>query len=160
MKSFIAMALISTAALSVNAQRVQQETPAHAEKTSGGVWTWSERCHGDHKLGVTVRLSTEVLYKGVLSICRGSRDAENGRAVFHFAGGHLFQGKYHTHSTDSIKGDIWQAGGESDALILGISFDTKNQILLNTLHIAKPDTQASSELDKNIVITTYPVLAQ
>lgn len=106
---------------------------------------------------MTVRLASKVLYKGVLPICRGSRDAENGRAEFHFAGGHLFQSKYRTHSTDSIEGDIWQAGGELDALILGISFDTKNQILLNTLHIAKPDMQTSSELNKNIFITTYPV---
>jgi len=28
---------------------------------------------------------------------------------------------------------------EEDALILGISFNTKKQILLNTLHIARPD---------------------
>ena len=66
----------------------------------------------------------------------------------------FFQGKYRTRSTDSIEGDIWQAGGEPGALSLGISFDTKNQILLNTLHIARPDTQTSSELHKGLFITT------
>jgi hypothetical protein len=103
---------------------------------------------------VTVQLASKVLYRGVVPICRGTRNAEDGRVEFHFAGGHLFQGKYRTRSTDSIEGDIWQAGGEPGALSLGISFDTKNQILLNTLHIARPDTQTSSELHKGLFITT------
>lgn len=60
-------------------------------------------------------------------------------------------------TTDSIEGDIWQAGGEPDALIIGISFDTGKQILLKTIHVAKPGKQTSSEVDKGIFITTYPV---
>ena len=96
------------------------------------VWTWSKRCSGDHKLNVTVRLDEKVLYRGVLPVCRGSRDAEDGRVQFHFAGGHNFQGEYPTGTTDRIEGDIWQAGGDPDDLILGISFATAKQILLNT----------------------------
>jgi len=146
--------LFLTILIAATAVAQQAATP---RGTSEGVWTWSEQCKGDHKLGLTVRLASKVLYEAVLPICRGGRDAENGRAEFHFAGGHLFQGRYRTRPTDSIEGDIWQAGGESDALILGISFDTGKQVLLNTSHIARPETQASSELDKGISITTYPV---
>jgi hypothetical protein len=137
--------------------------PAIAQKPSSRprihevVWTWSNRCSDGHKLGVTIRLDQKVLYRGVLPICNGSRDAEDGRVEFHFAGGHTFQGEYRTRSIDSIEGDIWQAGGEPDTLILGISFDTSNQILLNTVHIARPEKQTSSELDKGLFITTYPV---
>jgi hypothetical protein len=101
---------------------------------------------------VTVQLASKVLYRGVVPICRGTRNAEDGRVEFHLAGDHLFQGKYRTRSTDSIEGNIWQAGGEPGALSLGISFDTKNQILLNTLHIARPDTQTSSELHQGLFI--------
>ena len=132
-------------------------TQSSASENGDVVWTWSKRCNGDHKLGVTVRLDGKVLYRGVLPICRGSRDAENGRVEFHFAGGHTFQGEYRTRSTDTIEGDIWQAGGESDALILGVSFDGGKQVLLNTLHIARVEKQTSSELDKGLVITTDPV---
>jgi hypothetical protein len=95
--------------------------------------------------------------KYLFYLCHGSRDAEDGRVEFHFSGGRTFQGKYRTRTTDSIEGDIWQAGGEPDALILGISFDTGKQILLNTLHIANPGKQTSSQLDKDLFITTYPV---
>ena len=133
------------------------QEPSSLPEKSEFVWTWSKRCNGDHKLGVTIRLDGKVLYRGVLPICRGSRDAEDGRVMYHFIGGHSFQGEYHTRSTDSIEGNIWQAGGESDALILGISFDSGKQILLNTVHIAKPEKQASSAIDKGLSITTYPV---
>ncbi len=53
------------------------------------LWTWSKQCGGNHKLGVAIRLEHKVLYRSVLPICRGSRDAEEERAEFHFAGGHL-----------------------------------------------------------------------
>ena len=79
------------------------------------------------------------------------------RAEFHFAGGHSFKGEYRTRSADSIEGDIWEAGGDPDDLILGISFDTGKQVLLNTLHVARPEKQTSSKLDKGLFITTYPV---
>lgn len=146
--------LFFTASIGVTA--VAQQPTARAE-TPKLVWTWSKQCDGNHKLGVTVRLQHKTLYRDVFPICLGSQDAENGRAAFHFAGGNLFQGEYRTRSTDSIEGNIWQAGGEPDTLILGISFDTKKQILLNTLHIARPDRQTSSELDKGLFITTYPI---
>jgi hypothetical protein len=138
------------------APAVAQQSDSRQE-TPEVVWTWSKQCDGNHKLSVTVRLERKVLYSGVLPICRGRCDAEDGQMKFYFAGGHLFQGEYRTHSTDAIEGDIWQAGGEDDALILGISFSTKKQVLLNTLHIAKPDKLTSSELDTGLSITSDPV---
>jgi hypothetical protein len=139
----------------VAAPAFAQQPTSHLE-TREVVWTWSKRCNGDHKLDVTVRLDRKVLYHGVLPICHGSRHAEDGRVEFHFTGGHTFQGVYHTRKTDSIEGDIWQASGESDRLILGVSFDTSKQALLNTLHIARPEKQTSSELDRGLFITTHP----
>ena len=118
--------------------------PSTSTGTSEAVWTWSKQCGDNHELGVTVRLQRKVLYRGILPICHGSREAEDGRVEFHFSGGHRFQGEYRTRPTDSIEGDIWQAGGESDALILGVSFDSTRQILLNTLHVARPDKPTSS----------------
>jgi hypothetical protein len=131
--------------------------PSSVAEKGNIVWTWSKQCNGDYKLGVTVRLDGKLLYRGVLPICRGSRDFEDGRVEFHFAGGHTFQGEYRTRKTDSIEGDIWQAGGEPDALILGISFDTNRQILLNTLHISRPEKQTSSVLDKGLLVKTSPL---
>jgi hypothetical protein len=143
----------------VAASACAQKSSSRSEPTEI-VWTWSKRCSGDHKLGVTVRLDSRVLYRGVLPICRGSRDAQGGRVEFHFAGGHNFQGEYPTRSTNRIEGDIWQAEGDPDDSILGISFATAKQILLNTLHVARPDKQASSELDQGVFIATEPAPVQ
>ena len=136
------------------------QQPSSKPDVSEVVWTWSKQCKGDHKLGVKIHLYHKVLYRGVLAICPGSRDGEDGRAEFHFSGGHTFQGRYHTLAKDSIEGDIWQASADPDALILGISFATSKQILLNTLHVASPEKQTSSVIDKDIFITTYPVPAR
>lgn len=157
MKRRVWIPLIICIALSKSLAVAQE--PSSIPGTSDVVWISSKQCNGDHKLGVIVRLDHKVLYRGVLPICRGSRDAEDGRVEFHFVGGHTFQGEYRTRSADSIEGDIWQAGGDPDALILGISFDggKHKQILLNTLHVASPEKQSSSELDKGLFITTFPL---
>ena len=51
---------------------------------------------------------------------------------------------------------MWQAGGESDALILGLSLQGTNRIHLNTLYIAKPDRKSSSSLGYGLTIVTSP----
>jgi hypothetical protein len=130
------------------------------QKTPDIVWTWSKQCDAKQQLRVTVRLESKLLYEGLLPICRGNRGAEDGRVEFHFSSDHVFGGEYRARKSDSIEGDIWQAGGEMDALMLGVSLATKKQVMLNTLHIAKPDKQTSAELDKGLYITTTPVIAR
>jgi len=137
------------------APTVAQRPPSGPE-VDEVVWIWSKQCTGNHKLGITIRLDHRVLYRGLLPVCHGRRDAEDGRVEFHFAGGHTFQGENRTRPTDLIEGDIWQAGGEPDALILGISF-TAEQGLLNVLHVARPQKQTSTEVDKGLFVTTYPL---
>lgn len=58
------------------------------------VWTWSKQCDGKHKLGLTVELKGKVLYRGVLPICRGSRDAEMDGRSFTLLAITFFKGKY------------------------------------------------------------------
>ena len=135
------------------------QQPSSRSANQDIVWIWSNRCHGDHKLRIKIRLENKVLYNGTIAICRGSRNEEDGRAEFHFAGGYTFQGAHHTRSTESIEGNMWEAGGDPDDLILGIMFfrGKREEELLNTLHIARPDKETTSELDKGLFITTDPV---
>ena len=119
------------------------------------VWTWSKQCDARRQLKVTVRLESRVLYKGLRPICRCNRYAEKGRAEFHFSSDQVFGGEYRARNRDPIEGDIWQAGGETDGLMLGISLATKKQVMLNTLHLARPDRQKSAELDRGLFITTF-----
>ena len=73
--------------------------------------------------------------------------------AFSFRGGQ----SYHASATENIEGNIWLASGDSDALVLGVSFSTKKKILLNTLFVAKPDVMSVSEIDPGIVIRTFPL---
>jgi len=82
------------------------------------------------------------------------------RVEFSFKGGHTFQDQYRTTSEQTIEANIWQAGVESDVLLLGVSFSTKDQVLLNTVHVAKPDHDSQSRLDPGMVIRTRPLPAR
>ena len=54
----------------------------------------------------------------------------------------------------AVEGNIWEAGSESDSVLLGISFSTKDQVLLNTLHIAEMGRTSSSELAPGLIVKT------
>ncbi len=131
-----------------------------AKQGTDSVWTWSAQCNTNQQLRVAVRLGSKLLYEGLLPICRGNRDAENGSADFYFSSDRVFGGQYRARRRDSIECDIWQAGGEKNALVLGISLATRKQVMLNTLHIASPDKKTSTELDNGLYITTTPVITR
>lgn len=140
------------------ASSLAAQVPSSRTKAADNVWIWSRGCLGGYELGVTVRLGSKVLQHAVLPICQGSRDAEDGRLRFRIAGSDLRLHGYDTGPSDSIEADIWQAGGEPDALILGFSLDAAGDSRVNTLHIAKPDRRVSSDLGRGLTLTTYPIL--
>lgn len=127
------------------------------------VWYWFSDCQPGKMMGVEVLLDGKSAYRTEFRICALERNdprsagSPNIKKAFYFYGGHTFQGEYHTTKRQRIEGDIWQAGADPDALLLGVSFMTKNQVLLNTLHIAKPDNATESEIDAGIVVKTYPL---
>jgi hypothetical protein len=111
---------------------------------------------------MVVLLDGKAIYRGDFTICRRSR-AEADSApkqptrVFRFAGGHVFQGEYHTKPSDTVEGDIWLSGSDPEDLIFGVSFTVKDQVLLNTVHIAKPNAASHFDQDRGLVTKTYPL---
>ncbi|HEX9860968.1 MAG TPA: hypothetical protein VGB23_07150, partial [Nitrospirota bacterium] len=63
-------------------------------------------------------------------------------------------GHFITEPNQKIEGNIWAAGCEKDAIILGVSFDTNNQVLINTLHIAYINQDTEDEIAGGIIIRT------
>ena len=76
--------------------------------------------------------------------------------VFSIKGGHTFQKQYVTTPHEMIRGDIWLAGSDPDDLLLGVSFMDDKRVLLNTIHIAKPNQESSAEIDPGIEVRTLP----
>jgi len=113
-------------------------------------------------MALEVLLDGKSIYHSEFRAClmdRNDTKSESQRKirVFYISGGHTFQGEYHTKKTDKIEGNIWQAGADPGDMLLGLSFETKDQVLLNTLHIAKPGETTQSKLDSGIVVRTYPL---
>src|SRR5712692_3855759 len=137
---------------------LSQSSPPHAE----ALWFWSGDCPTGRMMGLQVLLEGKSIYHSHFRAClmdRTDGNSERQRRIraFHFSGGHTFQGTYHTRKAETIEGNIWQAGADPDAILLGISFVTNDQVLLNTIHIAKPGKTTQSILDSGLVVKTYPV---
>jgi hypothetical protein len=124
-------------------------------------WQWFQNCKENKTMRLEVLLDGKIIYRSSFPICRantGSNPAEGRQRTiaFYFKGGRVFQGEYHTARTQIIEGNIWQAGADPDAMLLGVSFSSKKQVLLNTIHVAKPDSVSASEIDRGIVVRTLP----
>jgi hypothetical protein len=140
----------------VYAAALPQDAPRSSAAT--GAWHWFESCGGTKNLGVIVLLDGKAVYHSRFPVCRNNGPtptAEQRKIVFHFKGGRVFQGDYGTLPTQTIQANIWQAGADQDALVLGVTF-VSDRVLLNTIHVAKPDGTSVSQLDHGIVLRTFP----
>ncbi len=113
-------------------------------------------------MGIEVTLDGKSVFKSSFPICKTteaprSPDGKQKILAFTFKGGRVFQGEYHTTVAETVDGNIWQAGADADDLILGVSFATKQQILLNTVHIARPDRPSAEQVDTGIVVATFQI---
>jgi hypothetical protein len=113
-------------------------------------------------MGLEVLLNGKIIHRSAFPICPISdrpeeTDHQQKIVAFSFKGGHLFQGEYHTTRRQTIEGNIWQAGTDPGAILFGVSFSTKEQGLLNTIHVAKADRGSRSEIDRGLIVRTFPV---
>ncbi len=144
--------------LTVATATFPQVTATQAER----VWFWSGDCPNENTMGLKIIVDDQTVYRSTFRTCQMKRtnaaaEKQHGKKVFRFSGGHTFQNTHPTAKAESIQGTIWQAGAETDGILLGISFVAHDQVLLNTMHLVKPDKPTQSTLDRGVVIKTYPV---
>jgi hypothetical protein len=128
-------------------------------RTSGATvaWHWFQSCGGRaRKLGLVVLLDGQAVYRSEFPVCRNSESTPGRKLVFHIKGGHVFRGDYRTSPTQTIEVNIWQAGADPDALRLGVRF-TSDRVLVNTTHIAKPESTSVSQPERGIEVRTFPL---
>lgn len=155
--SLILFGFVASASLGAS----PRQTSSSSQATEGPVWGWFQNCPENRALGLEVKRNGIVIFRSSFPICQMPRaDHEMKILAFSFKGGQAYHAEYHTSPTDNIEGNIWLASGDSDALVLGVSFSTRKRILLNTLHVAKPDSKSVSEIDHGIVVRTFPLPAK
>jgi hypothetical protein len=139
---------------------------AHSTSPNGDlVWFWFGNCANSTVMGVKVVVDGQTVYRSSFRACQMERtdaNTKNEQSVraFHFSGGHTFQDTYRTTENEKVEGNIWQAGADPDAILLGVSFVAHNQVLLNTIHVVKPGKPAKSILDRDVFIKTYPLASE
>jgi hypothetical protein len=133
------------------------------------LWSWFGNCSQTRYMGIEVVLSQKVIYRSSFPVCPigdyskkvedllSARGAPGRKLVFSFKGGHVFQGEYHTTPTQTIEGNVWQAGTDPGAILFGLSFSTKKQVLLNTIHVAQLGRASTSEIDPGLTVRTFPI---
>jgi len=125
-------------------------------------WWWFDDCPDGRSMGIDVLLDHKPIYHTELRVCQMYRNDADSRPkqktiVFNMPGGHTFRNTYHTKKAEKIEGSIWQAGAEPTDLLLGLSFSTRGQVLLNAIHIIDPSEVTTSNIDAGMVVKTYPV---
>jgi hypothetical protein len=125
------------------------------------------RC-GGHIMKLEVRLDQKIIYQSSFPLCRAERSSAHSEGqkkklefVFKAPRAIVWQGYRDEDNTtepaQDIEGNIWLAGADPNAMILGVSFVSRDSIYMNTLHIAYPDRRQVSEIEPGLVVITEPV---
>ena len=133
------------------------------------LWSWFENCGQKKYMGLEVVLSRKVIYRSSFPVCPindyservkdllGNSGTPGRKLVFSFKGGHVFQGEHRTTPSQTIEGNIWQSGTDPGVILFGLSFSTKQQVLLNTVHVAPLGKAFKSEIDTDLTVRTFPI---
>ena len=128
-----------------------------AAESNVPVWHWFSECAKGHKIELQVLLDGSPIYSSSFYVCpmlRSSIIPEPKQRILEFTLPTKAQQRLRTPAKVAVEGNIWEAGSESDSVLLGISFSTKDQVLLNTLHIAEMGRTSSSELVPGLIVKT------
>jgi hypothetical protein len=113
------------------------------------VWVWNTECHNPSIIAIRVRLDSTTLYRSSIPTCRWERGREKGKSRFRFTSLRaLVWYGYRSDEGDSTKKDVgdttaagtpfeidlWQAGGEVDAIELGVTASAPDGLHMNTIH--------------------------
>jgi hypothetical protein len=119
---------------------------------------WVAECRSGRPLGLNVLLADSLVYHTSLQVCKRER-TEIPQRQWHFSFTSTKALQWANDSTvpgEAISGDIWQAGGDSDALLLGVTMFAHNQILVNSIHVSSAQRASVTPIDAILVVRTTP----
>jgi hypothetical protein len=134
------------------------------------VWVWNAKCHRPSMIAIRVRLDGTSVYRSSIPICRRKRRFEKGKGAFRFTPTRaLVWYGYRSDEGDSTKDvgdttaantpfevDLWQAGGEVDAIDLGVTADAPDGLHMNTIHMLWPGKRSQTTLAPGLLLETWP----
>jgi len=126
------------------------------------VWVWNSSCHNPTMIAIRVRLDSTTLYRRSVPICRWERRFESGKGSFHFTAPRalVWYGYRSDADTTAVNTPfavkLWQAGGEVNAIELGVVADAPDGLHMNAIHMLLPDERNETTLAGGLVVETWP----
>ena len=134
------------------------------------VWVWNARCYDPTVIAILVHLDGRPVYRSTMPICRWERRFEKGRASFRFTPQRpLVWYGYRSDEGDSTPDvgdttaantpfeiDLWQAGGETDAIELGFQALARDGLHMNSIHFVWPTKPGATTMAPGLVLETWP----
>ncbi len=138
---------------------------APSQATDTG-WYWFATCGGP-SMTLELEFDTVTVYRASFPICRASTrsaatQGQGARIEFRFQSGRPIAWSGYRDAVDTtrngevIEANVWLAGADPEAMILGLTFMRSHRILMNTVHIAHPPTIDSTVVAPGIVVRTSP----
>jgi hypothetical protein len=134
-----------------------------------GRWYWFANCGGP-TVTLEVRFERRVLHTETIPTCRARGDSEAAkgqekRISFTFLAeramtwtGYLASGEsLESPASAMLTVDIWEAGADPDAMLLGVTVMGERQIYMNTGFAVRPGEQSILGLGKDMVVIVRPV---
>ena len=141
--------------------------PLAAKSSEEGLlWFWFSKCSGP-TMTLEVRLDKDIIYQSAIPLCHARRDSANSQGQehrIHFTfrprrsitwTGYRDQVDL-TGAAQALEGDMWEAGADPDALLIGVTFADADKIYINTIHIAHPTQRDETEIARGLVVASYP----
>jgi|SRR5690242_16311081 len=137
------------------------------------VWVWNAQCPHPTMIDVRIRLDSATIYRNTIPICQWERQFEAGRATVHFTArrplvwyGYQTAGDASrpdpgdtTAANTPFEIDLWQAGGETDAIEVGFTAMARDTLHMNGLHLLLPTKFSASEMASGLTLETSPAPA-
>jgi len=105
-----------------------------------------------------VTLNGKRIYSTSFGICHVSNYSQPMKhqrtLVFRIAGGH--KSLFGEPRQEALEGNVWQAGRDTNDILLGVSFAGPKRVWCNSLHILNPDRASRTILAHGLVVLTEP----
>ena len=124
------------------------------------VWHWQD-CARPGFVRITIDADGARVLEATVPACRIAREDiahEPKQRIIDFPAAQLAT-RLAVASPRNLTGNVWQAGADPGGLMLGVSFQTDDRVVLNTLHFADAAKASRSEVAPGIVVATTMLAA-
>lgn len=142
----------------VIAVTVASPADAATSPRDDAVWDWDARCSSPKQIRIEVTLDGKRMYTTTFGICPASDYPQPMKPqrtlVFKIAGPH--KSLFGEPRRETLEGNVWQAGRDTDGIVLGVSFAGPKRVWCNSLHVLDPNKASKTVLARGLIVKTTP----